>query len=204
MSLILFLVLLVLFRRRVDADLLDSADALCSDERAASGDRMVVSYVLFGRKPAFVDGIEPNAAAIREHYGDEWQMRVYVDHGSSDPLRARFAEMRARHANLRFCDVRRLPRLSRDVRVQEVEAMMWRFVPLADATVDVFVSRDLDSLVTPRETAAVREWLTEDAQFDYHSMHDHPFHRIVRFYSDATHRHSPIGRKCLVECGERE
>lgn len=37
-------------------------------------------------------------------------------------------------------------------------SMTWRFLPMFDEFVDVFTSRDTDSLITQREIEAVREW----------------------------------------------
>ncbi len=37
--------------------------------------------------------------------------------------------------------------------------MLWRFLPLLDNQVSLFFSRDLDSIVTEREMAAVDEFL---------------------------------------------
>lgn len=39
------------------------------------------------------------------------------------------------------------------------------------------VSRDLDSLINERETAAVQEWL-DDPEAAFHFMRDHPAHSI--------------------------
>lgn len=36
---------------------------------------------------------------------------------------------------------------------------LWRFAPLEDPNVDLFVTRDLDSMPTPRERALVEEWI---------------------------------------------
>ncbi|MFN8642717.1 MAG: hypothetical protein U0802_14075 [Candidatus Binatia bacterium] len=52
--------------------------------------------------------------------------------------------------------------------------MFWRFEPASDPTVDVMVSRDVDSRVGDREKAAVDEWLASDA--DFHVMRDHVEH----------------------------
>ena len=41
---------------------------------------------------------------------------------------------------------------------------------------DVFVSRDLDSLISDREQAAVQDWLNAEAAF--HVMRDHPDHGV--------------------------
>jgi hypothetical protein len=53
----------------------------------------------------------------------------------------------------------------------------WRFLPLGDPTVDVFLSRDLDSSLSVRESAAVAEW--EDSNFTFHAMRDHPYHTVA-------------------------
>ena len=56
----------------------------------------------------------------------------------------------------------------------EVDASLWRFLPLSDPLVDVVLSRDLDSALNEREAAAVEEWLQSGANF--HLMRDHPKH----------------------------
>ena len=55
--------------------------------------------------------------------------------------------------------------------------MNWRFFPSLDPQVDIMVSRDLDSLISDREAAAVNEWLESDKQI--HVMRDHPHHGTV-------------------------
>ncbi|RXG53589.1 hypothetical protein Avbf_06061 [Armadillidium vulgare] len=52
--------------------------------------------------------------------------------------------------------------------------MFWRFLPLGDPTVDVFLSRDTDSVIQRREFDAVSEWLKTNKTF--HVMRDHPLH----------------------------
>ncbi|XP_037080034.1 uncharacterized protein LOC119100931 [Pollicipes pollicipes] len=54
---------------------------------------------------------------------------------------------------------------------------MWRLLPLDDPLVDVFVSRDLDSLPSQREAAAVAAWL--HAPETFHIMRDHWDHLIT-------------------------
>lgn len=52
---------------------------------------------------------------------------------------------------------------------------MWRFLPVGDPTVDIFVSRDLDSLATQRERDAVAEWEIYNKTF--HVMRDSQWHK---------------------------
>lgn len=51
---------------------------------------------------------------------------------------------------------------------------IWRFSPMADPMVSEFHSRDLDSNLTAREVAAVRDWLA--TPHTYHVMRDHIWH----------------------------
>ena len=53
---------------------------------------------------------------------------------------------------------------------------LWRFLPLSDPLVDTFVSRDLDSRLSNREAAAVRQWLASNRTF--HIMRDHWDHLV--------------------------
>ena len=52
--------------------------------------------------------------------------------------------------------------------------MLWRFLPVLDPSVDLMVSRDLDSRLTTREQAAVQEWI--DTGLAFHVMRDNPEH----------------------------
>ena len=52
--------------------------------------------------------------------------------------------------------------------------MLWRFLPVLDPSVDLVVSRDLDSRLTTREQAAVQEWINTGLAF--HVMRDNPSH----------------------------
>ena len=56
----------------------------------------------------------------------------------------------------------------------ESEAMLWRFLPASDPTVDIMISRDADSWVSSREAACVNEWLNSDKNF--HIIRDHCYH----------------------------
>ena len=54
--------------------------------------------------------------------------------------------------------------------------MNWRFFPTLDPQVEYFVSRDLDSMFSDREEAAVNAWLKSGKA--HHMMRDHPQHSI--------------------------
>ena len=50
----------------------------------------------------------------------------------------------------------------------------WRYLPLLDELVDVFISRDVDSEILDREASAVDDWLKSN--LSYHIIRDHPRH----------------------------
>ncbi len=52
--------------------------------------------------------------------------------------------------------------------------MVWRFIPIDDDSVDIFLSRDLDSPILSREREAVQEW--EESDKIFHFMRDHRYH----------------------------
>ncbi|KAF0307972.1 hypothetical protein FJT64_020754 [Amphibalanus amphitrite] len=73
--------------------------------------------------------------------------------------------------NVDFCDVHDLPGLGD---LSKKFGMIWRFMPLADGTVERFIVRDLDSLIGWRERAAVDDWIASNRTF--HAMRDAPAH----------------------------
>ena len=92
-----------------------------------------------------------------------------------------------------LCDTRRLPTVG-DLNTQFPIGRFWRFQVttrgrgqahvtrdtcpaqvLADPTVSMFGSRDIDSYLTAREAAAVSAWRVSGKQ--WHVMRDGPFHR---------------------------
>ena len=58
--------------------------------------------------------------------------------------------------------------------ISSVFGMVWRFAPMADGTVAEFHSRDLDSRISEREIAAVKDWDRTNKSF--HIMRDNPYH----------------------------
>jgi len=45
-----------------------------------------------------------------------------------------------------------------------------------DPGVDTFIIRDSDSRLTPRDAAAVSDWLKQGANYIFHCIRDHPSH----------------------------
>ena len=55
--------------------------------------------------------------------------------------------------------------------------MMWRLYPSMLSEVDAFISRDLDSRLTIRETKLINEWI--ESPYELHLMRDHAYHRMA-------------------------
>jgi hypothetical protein len=62
--------------------------------------------------------------------------------------------------------------------------MIWRYLPLMDPLVDVFMSRDSDSDVNQREVAAVGQWLQSNSTF--HVIRDHQYHKEAILGGNST------------------
>merc|ERR1719431_1051297 len=93
-----------------------------------------------------------------------WLFRLYFDPGPQNIRTRRTLCSLACYSNIfDLCPVTHLPQYGD---LSAVFGMVWRFLPMADPTVDIMISRDLDSRFSPREAAAVSDWLASD----------HPFH----------------------------
>ena len=80
--------------------------------------------------------------------------------------------------------VRRLRQLGAQVHYvdrgggRRLAGMMWRFMVIDDPDVDVFIVRDADSRLTPRDAAVVADWLGQKPETSaiLHCIRDHPAH----------------------------
>ncbi|CAG0896945.1 unnamed protein product [Darwinula stevensoni] len=103
-----------------------------------------------------------------------WVMRIYTNYKPEIPSqRDWMCGIQCNHSHVDFCLADRLPQLGNITRIQE-EGSTWRFLVGMDPLVDIFVSRDSDSVVTSREREAVDEWLKSNSMI--HVMRDHPHH----------------------------
>ena len=56
-----------------------------------------------------------------------------------------------------------------------MHSMKWRWLPIGDSFVDIFMSRDTDSLILQREVDAVNSWLNRSTSL-VHIMRDSTSH----------------------------
>lgn len=119
----------------------------------------IISFSLWGHDPKkYSGGAAPNMELAQQWYPG-WQLRVYCE-----PHYAKLMSGLGYQIILR--------RTTRG----PWEGLFWRFDPIMDPAVEVFISRDLDSRLNPRESAAVREWLAGDKLA--HVMRDHREHDV--------------------------
>lgn len=138
-------------------------------EVASYIDMKIISFSLWGQNLKYCVGALRNAElALRFYPG--WQCVFQVDALVPQVLVDRLSEME--HVDV----IRRIDPETNGMVKGDWRAMMWRF-EFANATgVEAMISRDCDSRLTPREAAAVEEWLSSDKGF--HMMHDHPWHSV--------------------------
>jgi hypothetical protein len=121
----------------------------------------VVSFSLWGNSDVYVNGALDAVNQVQEQYPG-WKCRFYL---GSDVSR------NTRH-------------ILKDKGAEILDGpnwgpwagMYWRFLAAADPDVDIMLSRDVDTQILPRETAAVREWL--DSGSPLHIIRDHPKHEM--------------------------
>ncbi|XP_057295032.1 uncharacterized protein LOC130623556 [Hydractinia symbiolongicarpus] len=132
---------------------------------------LVLSYSIFGkdsaRKWGYLIGMVAKEAKKSNLYHD-WTVRIYHDKSLSKEY---IKNHTSKFDNLKFYDVSRTS-LYGDI--TSINGRVWRFLPLADDTVDIVCIRDLDSPIIKREEDAVNEWLKSGHIM--HVMRDHYWH----------------------------
>lgn len=148
---LLLIIFLTILRER------NTSKSHCDNEMV---NQFVLSYSSFGKNfwESFGKNIEKVAkGALNSSLYSKWRGRIYHDLYPAEFLE----EMRQRFQNIDFIDVRNLflP-FATDLKISSIHGMMWRFIPMGDSNVDIMCSRDLDSVIYPREEDAVRYWMS--------------------------------------------
>lgn len=137
----------------------------------------VIAMSLYGDDPRYTLGAVRNAHLLPVIYPG-WKLWIYCDRPPPPLREADKVEDAALCASVPEQVTHRLKELGAEIRyaprLDGVAPMLWRFLPVDDVTVDVFVSRDCDSRLSERDAAAVSAWLDSDAML--HCMRDHPSH----------------------------
>lgn len=129
-----------------------------------------ISYSLYGTNKNYYERLDLVLEQIRVKYKN-YTARVYYDKTVNETVRCYF-ECKYRDV-VDFCNVNRfstslIDQLEVDEKTNTVvvnddlsymHKMMWRFIPIGDSFLDVFMSRDTDSFIIDRELDSVKEWL---------------------------------------------
>ena len=133
----------------------------------------VLSYSLFGnnwvRYGRAVEEVAKEASANKLYHN--WTVRVYHDKYT---MNAQYIKNLTKlYHNLELSNVSSLVGFGD---MTNINGMVWRFLTVADATVNVTCVRDLDSKLLERESDAVKVWL--DSGKLVHIMRDNPQHDV--------------------------
>lgn len=131
----------------------------------------VVSYSFYGNNPKYSNYLEILVEQVRDKYPG-FTARIYYDESQMFNKTIR-CYLECKYPNLiEFCDVSRFYNSLEEMllirngeqlftNLNYIHKMMWRFLPIGDDFVDVFMSRDTDSLIIDREVSAVEQWFSD-------------------------------------------
>lgn len=123
--------------------------------------KKVISFSLWGSNPKYTIGAIKNIEFAKQLL-PEWICRFYVDNSVPEDI---ILKMKNGGAEVYKYNIK-----------GDWFSMFWRFLPISDENVECMISRDCDSRISERETAAIKEWLESDKLF--HILRDHPFHNV--------------------------
>ena len=98
-------------------------------------------------------------------------MRLYYDIDKNSNSYQEICSLACKDSSIDVCNIRKLPILGD---AKEIFPTIWRFLPMLDLQVNAMMSRDLDSIINERESAAVSQWMK--SPYAFHIMRDHPLH----------------------------
>lgn len=130
---------------------------------------------------------------MEQVYPKDWILRVYYDEKILS--RKIISDFEFQSNSIDFCDVNKL-------NLSFIPPKIWRFLPALDETVAIMASRDLDSPLTPRERAAMDEWLSSNLSF--HFMRDHQHHAVSTNKISRSIIDYSLRLLLWVECGHFE
>jgi hypothetical protein len=104
------------------------------------------------------------------HFYPEWTIRIYYDNSINKSIICDIECLKNDDKlldNVDFCYINNIPNglLSNTWSSSYMHNMKWRWLPLGDPFVDIFISRDSDSWFSERESEAVKMWLKSEYLF---------------------------------------
>jgi GR25 family glycosyltransferase involved in LPS biosynthesis len=123
----------------------------------------VISFCLYGSHSTYILGMKENIKLTKEFYPD-WKVYIYYNKTVPEKYIKEYKELGA------VCN------LCENVGKNKMnwEGMFWRWMPLDDPDVDVWISRDADSRLSEREAKIVNEFIESGKTL--HCIRDHRCH----------------------------
>jgi hypothetical protein len=119
----------------------------------------LISFCLWGNEKKYTNGALNNAILVKELFTSEWKMKLYYNDTVDESL---------------LNDLKKegviLSKVNKD---ESFKNMMWRFLPAEDASIDYFISRDLDSVLCERDLCVIEDWI--ESGKDFSIVRDHPW-----------------------------
>ena len=125
--------------------------------------KKVVSFCLYGNKATYILGMKENIILGKKNF-PTWEIRIYYNETVPEKYIKEYIEMGA------ICEK------CKNIGFNKMnwEGMFWRFFPLNDPSVDVWLSRDADSRLSLRESKLVEDWLKSNKTL--YTIRDHRCH----------------------------
>jgi hypothetical protein len=145
----------------------------------------LITFSLFGDQPLYVEGAVENARLAIEIY-PEWTARFYV---GNDVPESVIERLKSHGAEVVVCE-----------RKHSYDGLLWRFQPLMEREVAIWISRDCDSRLNWREKAAVDEWLVSGKSLHVmRDAHNHTYPIMAGMFGvNSTLFHTRYGVKDLT------
>jgi hypothetical protein len=124
--------------------------------------KKLISFSLYGDLDCYFKGAIENLE-MRDRFYEDWIYRFYVESN----IKIDFLKTLKSYKNVEV------------VKMGKSDGHMglfWRFNPLDEYDVDIFIVRDLDSRPTNREVNAVNEWIESD--YSFHIIRDNKSHGV--------------------------
>lgn len=171
----------------------------CSTESSVRGPHQkIVTYALFGNAHnssvfrRYYSNLRNISLTVAKQYPD-YVIRIYhnvIDEPDSEGYQ-QLCNVYCRYPNVDLCSVPAIAdRIGNSTTpidpalIRGLNPRMFRYLVMLDPNVDIFISRDVDSLIFPREVDAVREWLPSN--YTFHLMRDHKGHGSIMLAGMST------------------
>tara|TARA_Y100000816_G_C26106872_1_gene588522 strand:+ start:569 stop:3451 length:2883 start_codon:yes stop_codon:yes gene_type:complete len=125
--------------------------------------KKVISFCLYGGKAMYIIGMKENILLAKEFFPD-WVVHIYYNETVPEKHIKEFESLDAKCVLCENVGINKL----------NWEGMFWRWFPLDEEDVEIWLSRDADSRLSKREAEIVNEWIESGKTL--HTIRDHRCH----------------------------